>query len=130
MAKTRIELNDTTVSALTKMSDGNPGAITVLVALLREGAAIDPDDFAGGFGSVLGLDTHGIYGEKIWMLYKDICESDLTTFIGLLRGVQLGFMPERELKTSLEGHYGRMAQERITEIMTKVRQRLPSFKQS
>ena len=127
MSKVRIQGSDSIMNAIIKMSDGNPGAMSVCMRLLNEGHKIDPDDFMGGFGNVLSLDTHNIYGERIWMLYKDVCGEDLTTMIGLLRGVQLGFMPVHELKQSVEGTYGSMDDQRISGILAQVRERLPAF---
>jgi hypothetical protein len=124
---TRITMEDSTMSAVMKLSGGNPGAISVCARMLNEGATIDPDDFLGGLGSVLALDSHAIYEDKIWMLYKDVCGESLVTMMGLLRGVQLGFMPEHELKASVAGHYGSMKQERIDGILKQVRDRLPAF---
>lgn len=74
-SKSRIELNDTGLSVLLKMSDGNPGAMDVIAQMLKEGARIDPQSFLGGLGAVLALDTHRIYGPRIWMLYKDVCRA-------------------------------------------------------
>jgi hypothetical protein len=128
MHKTRIELSDTTMGMIMKMAGGNPGAMTVIVQLLEKGEAIDPDAAFGGLAQVLALDTHGIYEEKIWMFYKDICNQDVGMMIGLLRGIQLGIMPERELKDALNQNYARMASDRVAEVLNAVRDRLPNFK--
>jgi hypothetical protein len=50
-----------------KMADGNPGAISVMAEMMRDGAKIDPDSFLGPMGGILALDSHGIYGPRIWM---------------------------------------------------------------
>ena len=127
MAKTRIMLEDSAMDAILKMANGNAGAIKVCVDILHKGADIDPDDFLGGFGSILFLDTLGIYEDKIWMLFKDICSENLADALGLLRGVQLGFMPRQELTTALSGSYGVMERERIDEILKLVSERLLNF---
>lgn len=126
--KTRIELTDTTMGMILKMAGGNPGAMTVIVQLLEKGEAIDPDAAFGSLAQVLALDTHGIYEEKIWMFYKDICNQDIGMMIGLLRGIQLGIMPKRELKDALDQNYARMDGARIAEVLEAVRERLPAFK--
>ncbi|WP_407305799.1 hypothetical protein [Acinetobacter sp.] len=130
MAKARLELSDTTTTMLVKMSGGNTDVITVLADMLRKGGNIDPDDFMGGMGSVLFLDTLGIYGEKIWMLHNDICDQDMVQTIGLLRACQLGFLPQRELISAINhpSGYGKMDQARIDSLMKQVRERLPQFR--
>jgi hypothetical protein len=51
-----------------KMSEGNPGAINVLLALSQE-----PD----GFWDILELNRQGVKGSLIWMRYKDVCGEDI-----------------------------------------------------
>lgn len=82
---------------LAKMAEGNPGAITVLIRLMKEGEAIDPQCFMGGLGAILGMDTHRVYGSKIWMLYKDVCGQDLVKMMAVLRACQLGKLTERSM---------------------------------
>lgn len=93
----KIQLNDSTTAILAKMAEGNPGAINVLIRMLKEGEAIDPQSFMGGLGAILGLDTHRIYGSKIWMLYKDVCGHDLVKMMAVLRACQLGKLTERAM---------------------------------
>jgi hypothetical protein len=90
MANERIKLEMTTMDMLTAMSDGNPGAITVLMFLLRDGGKIDTDDAFGGLGSILTMDSLGIYGPSIWMLFKDVCGQSLMKMIAMLRAYQMG----------------------------------------
>lgn len=123
--KTRIGLQDTVMDMLIKMSGGNPGALTVLSQLMREGDAIDPDNIMGGLGNILSLDTHQIYDDKIWIFYKDVCGQSLVTMLGLLRAVQLGFMPESELKAAIRNE--RIDIEVEMKYLAQVRARLPAF---
>lgn len=122
----KITLEDTTIEVVTKMSEGIIGAVTVLMQLLEKGGAIDPDDFAEGFGSILSLDTHGIYGSEIWMLYKDVCGGDLVKMVGMLRAVQLGFLPEKDLKFAINNRGEGVDCE---DLLSQVRERLPKFGQ-
>lgn len=123
---TRIELNDTTISMIMKMSGGNPGAVTVLAECLKRGADIDPDDFMGGLGAILGMDSHGIYEHRIWMLYKDVCGQDLKLMLGLLRAVQLGFLADAVLDKAIDGD-APMPMVLVEEYLAKVQERLPKF---
>lgn len=103
---TRIDINDTEMSAAMKMADGNPGAMKVCSMMLQYGGAIDTDDIMGGLGSILMLDTLGIYGPEIWMLYKDVCGENLKKTIAVLRANQLGEIKTSDLKHAIQnrGH--------------------------
>ena len=124
MGDSRIQLRDTTMDVVTKMVEGNPGAVTVLVKMLKEGGTIDPDCFAGGLGAILSLDTHRIYGPRIWMFYKDVCGEDLRVMLGVLRSVQLGFLQSNLFGAAID-NYGKGLD--IPDLMKKVEDRLPHF---
>jgi hypothetical protein len=87
-----------------KMAEGNPGAITVCLKMMREGRAIDPDSFAGGFTGVLAMDTYGIYGSRIWMLYKDVCGENLEATLAVLRACQLGLLRESVMHHAIDNY--------------------------
>lgn len=123
--KPRLELNDTPISAVMKMAEGNPGAINVLMQLLTKADRIDPDDAFGGFGALFSLDTLDVYGSQIWQLYKDVSGQSLVTMLGLMRAVQLGYMPERELVAAINGQ--KLEEKDIDSYMKQVRTRLPAF---
>lgn len=120
----RIGLNDNLKDAILKLAEGNPGAAVVCTKLAFRNTSIDPDSAMGVFSSILGLDTLGIYGPRIWMLYKDFCGQDLVTTIGVLRAWQLGFLSESKLNHAID-HYGDGVD--IDELMKSVRERLPNF---
>jgi hypothetical protein len=90
-----INLNDTMMDVALKMSEGNPGAVTVVIQLLS--SKHDPDSWCGGFGNLMSLDTHGIYGSNIWVLYKDVCAQNILNVVTVLRAIQLGFYTEKDL---------------------------------
>lgn len=66
-----IQLNDTPKDAVIKMSEGNPGALTVLMQLLRV-----PDAVL----MLLNLDAMECRGAKIWMAFNDYCKRDIEKF--------------------------------------------------
>jgi len=101
---TRIKLSDTPMSSMMKMADGNPGAITVMTSLFKEGGEIDPQDFLGGLGQILSLDSLAIYGPRIWMFYKDVCGQNITKMIVCMRAVQLGLLPETKLNHAIDNY--------------------------
>ncbi len=87
----KIKLQDTGKDVLVKMSDGNPGALTALIECMKD-KETDPDSFMGGMGVALSLDTLGIYGTDIYVLWSDICNRDTVKFIAAVRAHQLGFI--------------------------------------
>ena len=122
---TKIHLTDSMMDILIKMSEGNPGALTVCLQIIKDGEQIDPDHGLGGIGIILKLDTLKLYGPKIWMLYKDVCDENLSEMIAVLRGWQLGFLNERQLQHAVD-NYGEGIN--LEEICAKVCERLPRFK--
>lgn len=127
----RINLGDSVMDIMMKMSDGNPGAIRVLMELFNKGAIIDPDDFLGGLGAILSLDTYGIYGSNIWILYKDICDEDIVKTLATLRAAQLGFFSIPELRSACsEDSYEAKTPIPVDDLLVKVKERLPKFGQA
>jgi len=122
--KERIGLNDSIIDVVTKLSDGNPGAIHVLMQMLEKGEQIDPQSFMGGLGAVLSLDTHGIYGSRIWMLYKDVCGESIVNTLAVLRACQLGQIYEAQLNTAID-NYGQGLD--IPTVLANVKEQLPDF---
>lgn len=121
----RINFSDTAISAITKLAEGNPGALHVCAELLREGATIDPDAFGGGLSGLLSLDTHTIYGADIWMLFKDVCHQNLVHMVAVLRAVQLGILPASKLKHAIQNRGEGVD---VQAAFDAVCERLPNFK--
>ena len=124
---TKLDLNDSIEDIIIKMSEGNPGAISVCMMLYTKGGAIDPDALFGGLGGVLSLDSLGIYGSKIWMLFKDVCKQDLVKTSAMLRAWQLGFVPKATLLHAID-NYG--AGIDTDALLAQVQERLPAFGQT
>lgn len=124
MTKTKITLTDSGHDILFKMSEGIPGALTVCLKILKEGEQIDPDNMFGGFGVLLSLDDAGIYGSRIWMLYKDVCGQNLSKMLAVLRGWQLGLVSKERLHAAIENHGVGL---NIEEVVAGVAQQLPRF---
>lgn len=122
----RIQLTDTLLSAVMKLAEGNPGAAVALSALVKSAAAVDPDSAFAEFSPLFGLDGLGLYGGRIWRLYRDVCADDVVRVHGLLRAVQLGILRESDLIAAVD--YTRpMTHEQVDEIVHKVREQLPDF---
>ena len=128
----RIGLYDDTKTIMIKMCEGNPGALTVLIDILKKNPTIDPDDAMGGFGPLITLDVAGIYGPSIWVLYKDTCGEDLVRMLAVLRAFQLGIITQEEISGASNRNGARRysadaATFDVDSILAKVKAELPSF---
>jgi len=122
--KNRIDLMDSFNDIIYKISEGNPGALNVLLQSLTAVKDVDPDCALGALGPALLLDTFGIYGSNIWVLYKDCCYQDIRLFWACLRGLQLGFVTEAEIDDAILNN-GKGFEPKI--ILRKIRKELPDF---
>lgn len=124
----KIALADNAMSAVIKMCEGNSGAMTALIEVIKCGEQVDPDDFMGGFGKILALDTLEIYGTDIYFLWNYICDRNTSRMIAVLRANQLGFISDQLLRDVCH------QQDRsksdiipVEELYSKVVERLPEF---
>lgn len=126
---TIIEITDTFRSAVAKMSEGNPGAISALVDIGQGIGKIDPGNMLGALGPILQLDSLGIRGSAIYVLYSDKCGRDARKTILLLRAVQLGLLPRGRLKELSEDQHRavNLSEDEWSEIESGVLSRLPDF---
>ena len=70
MNKSVLNEGISTIDAVVKMAEGNPGATTVLMQLLT-------DDSINGALAIYWLDELEIRGWRIWFAFKDCCQQDL-----------------------------------------------------
>lgn len=122
--KVRIELTDSFQDVVLKMGEGNPGALTVCMNLAAQAEKIDPDAALGYINPLMLLDSFGIYAERIWMLYKEVCMENVGTMLGILRANQLGFLSRDKLNHAID-HNG--AGIDVEDLIAKVKERLPNF---
>jgi hypothetical protein len=126
--KERLVLSDTPVTAITKLAEGNPGALRVCFEMLKNGPTIDPLGM-DGIAALLNLDTLGIYGSRIWLLYKDVCRENLVITMACLRGWQLGIVNKNDLLKAIEnadsGNRGNNLD--LVAILAGVKKRLGKF---
>lgn len=124
----RITLSDSIVSAITKMTEGNMGAVNVCMSLIKEGETIDPQNTMGGFGFLLDLDREGIYGSDIYVFWNDICNRDISKMMAMLRAVNLGFFSGKTLANACHRQdYSGRSMVPVDELYQKVIERLPKF---
>ena len=94
----RIDMNDTGMTSIIKMSEGNPGAASAMAAIVAEHDAIDPQAFMGGIGAIMMLDTWEIYGSDIYILWSDKCGRDVRKMLMIMRSCQMGNFSVEKLK--------------------------------
>ena len=70
----KIGIDMSVVDVMMLMSEGNPGAISVMAEILKK----DP---ANGLMYILDLDDMNIRGTQIWVGYKDYCNQNLDEFM-------------------------------------------------
>lgn len=133
MHNERVNLGMNYGQALMVVSEGNPGAARVLVDLATQGPAIDGDSALAEWGGILALDSHGIYGSDIWLMYKDLCEQSYVRMLAVLRAVQLGLERESTVKNAIEfakapwDKTNPLPSERISGLHAEVCRKLPKF---
>lgn len=120
----RIEMNMTILDIVVALSEGNPGAINVLMEIVLNNPRIDPDDTFGPLGPLFELDNLDCYGSRIWMLYKDVCKHNLVEMLAVLRAIQLGFVENTVVQHAIE-NYGEGLNPGI--LLKHVQMRLPNF---
>jgi hypothetical protein len=73
-----LQLTDTFEQFMMKMSEGNPGALTVLMQIVDRDPAL-------GMLQILNLDDMNMRGCQIWVGYKDHCGEDIDRFIEAMK---------------------------------------------
>ena len=69
----KISLNDSFYDLVIKISEGNPGAITVISQMINDNPA--------SMMNVLSLDDMNMRGSQIWVAYKDYCGESIDLFM-------------------------------------------------
>lgn len=132
MSRSRIELTDSGQDILVKMAEGNPGALTAMLDILQKHESIDPQAMLGGIGAIMILDTWGIYGSSIYVLWSDKCGRDTRKMLLLMRATQLGLFPQTRLQEMAEdqGRKINLAAEEWADLDAKVCEQLTEFKKA
>ena len=103
----RITLASSIIDSMVELSEGNPGAATVLLSLIENYEKIDPQAVLRYWAVLMWLDDQCLYGSSIWMLYKDVCGENLARMIAMVRAVQLGYLSSATLHEAIDGRYDR-----------------------
>lgn len=120
----RLDLTDSIVSMIVKMAEGNPGAATAMSAMVEKGYGIDPQAWGGGISAVFCLDSWGIYGHRIWMLYKDVCGQNVEKTLAVIRACQLGLLGVSALNHAIDNRGDGID---VADLMMLVKGHLPEF---
>jgi hypothetical protein len=98
----RLRPTDDVRDALVKMVDGNPGAVNVCIDLLKYEQDKYPElGIMAGMPLILALDMYGIYGSRIWMLYKDFCGESIPNTIATLIARSHELISQEELDMAI-----------------------------
>jgi hypothetical protein len=124
----RIYPEATMYEVIYAITEGNPGAVRVAAEAISASPIIDPQNILGHIGPIIMLDTYRVYGEDIWVLYKDICDQHIGKMIGVLRAVQLGIIGGGQLDSVIyHTKRGSLYKMPIDDLMVKVREKLNQF---
>jgi hypothetical protein len=131
---TRLNLDDSLIDSIIKLSEGNIGAARVCTDLFATKIIerTDPDSLFGAAGTLMNLDTLGIYGSRIWQLFKYVCTEQYENIVILFRAWQLGFIGEEEILAAVEASYSNASASNINfpDLLQKVQNELPNFGQN
>ena len=127
--RARIELSDTAQDVLIKMSDGNPGALSAMMDIMKKHDSIDPQAMLGWLGAIMILDTWQIYGTDIYVLWSDKCKRDTRKMLMLMRATQLGEFPKSRLRelAADQGRTVNLTESQWYELDEKVCSQLDQF---
>lgn len=122
----RIKLHMSVQDIVFALSEGNPGAIHACIDIITNAGKVDPLDFMGGLGTLLSLDTQGIYGSRLYVLYNDVCGRDVGKLCALMRANQLGQLAnvdddsiDEAIDTSRNGDKRAFVMEEVIEAVKK-----------
>lgn len=122
----RITLNDTPMSIIIKLADGNPGALHFLTEILTKSQDINDSSF---FTYFLALDSLGIYGTDAYVLWSDLCGRDTIKAMVVIRAYTLGMVDGDILRDacSRQDYSGKELID-VDDLFMKVIEKIPEFK--
>ena len=101
----RIAISDELVTGLTNMSEGNPGALNVLMQLVNRSAKMELTNVCSLFDYFSRLDSLEVYGASIWILYKDICGEKIEVMVEVLNAVGNNTVSQMDITKSILTHF-------------------------
>ena len=122
----RITLNMSVIEAVCALVDGHPGAMDVCVRMVKEAPTICPSWGKMGFLPLIQLDSEGLYGPSIWVLYKDLCESKIDRTWALLCASQMGLVCNGQTLKWMTGDGGTRVTNDLREYLKVVIDAVPA----
>ena len=92
----RLKPTDTLGDVIAIIANGNPGAMSVINQIIKKNEK-------ELYVYLLQLDSYGIYGNDLWMLYKDVCGGDVDKTMGCIKHTWMGLISEEKLKAAIRG---------------------------
>ena len=86
----KIDLHDSMMDIVTKMSEGNPGAMAFVMEVITSVEM-------GLIKIILPCDTIGLYGSKLYMLWNDCCNRNINEVIRVIEAWRTGKISSREI---------------------------------
>jgi len=94
---TRLNGSDGIMEIAMKMSEGNPGALTAIIELVKK---------QDGIMYVLACDRIGVYGSRLYMLWNDCCGRSIDKFMCVIKAWQTGKLKAEEILEHVSGGWG------------------------
>lgn len=94
MLNTKLELTDSLQDVITKLSEGNPGAINFLFEIIKH----QGNNPIESFGEFLTIDSMHLYGSHLYMLWNDCCNRDVEKSLKIIKGYRLGNIKDNDIK--------------------------------
>jgi len=129
MEDTKIEVEKNLQDMVSKMSDGNPGAINVMMGTILLTMRIDPDSVFGPITALISLDSYHIYGSSIYVLANDQCDGNIHKLLILLRATQMGLFDDIRLQTLAadQSRSDKITDEEWNSMISGLQKDLPNF---
>ena len=93
MGNEKITANMTIMDMIVVMSEGNPGAISVIAQMMQ-----DPHSIL----DIILCDSLDIRGSKLYMLYNDCCGRNIAVFNRTLKMLRAGIFTMEQIHSNLE----------------------------
>lgn len=121
----KIDTKDNIQRVIVKLSDGNPGALSVLIQIIKNGNIIDPDSLNTDEMNLFLIDELEIYGPNLWILYKDVCQQNLLSLFSLFRAYELKIITKVKIHDFITNQS--LDDFNIDNLLEQVRQTIPNF---
>jgi hypothetical protein len=127
MAECRLDLTESIVQAIQKLSGGNAGSMRALLHLKQISPQVDPFGGPNGEMTLMLFDSFGIWDDKIDKHWAYVCGRDTTKMIAVMVACQqggLGGASREAIHKAIDGQ----TKLDFGAIMREVQAAVPGFK--